>query len=333
MMSKNMRAAAVVFSLALAAAAAAAAQTGSSAAHPAKPSQPVHASAATNAPKPAAPLASAPASSSPASAMPGGSSTAAPGAAPDQPVPVPPANCAGGSCDATPAHITIATPAPAPAPWPWQERIAWAANLLLFLIAYVGIWFAISALHKIERQTRYAETAAQAAAESAKAALLLAEAQQRAERPWIVVSPDPVPGAPDAFTIVAMNRGRGPARIVSLVDEIATARDESALPPAPAFRSEPRAPRVPIVLLPGESTGLKSFRRDDVKVVCESAENLRRVEEWDLKVYLYGDITYADLRSPGDSEVHRTSWCCWYIHGHQKSGMVVAGPPEYNVHT
>ena len=207
------------------------------------------------------------------------------------------------------------------------------AQIVLVLIAYVGVMIGLSLLRKIERQSHFAEAAAQAAAEGAKAALLLAEAQQRAERPWIIVTPEPVPGVPDAFTVVAMNRGRGPARIVSLVDEIATAHDETALPPAPAFRSEPRAPRVPIILLPGESTGLKSFRRDDVRTVCESAENIRRVEEWDLKIYLYGAITYADLRSPSDAEVHRTSWCCWYIHGHQKSGLVVAGPPEYNVHT
>ncbi len=332
MISKKLGVAAVLFSLALAIACAAA-QTGNSAANRNKPSKPA----------PAAPAAAAPAVSNPAqSGAPGAAAPTAPNTASPAtpgvvaPAPsnaVPPANCQGGSCDSSPSHITIATPAPAPAPWPWQDRILWVAQIVLVLIAYVGVMLALSLLRKIERQSRYAETAAQAAAESAKAALLLAEAQQRAERPWIIVSPEPVPGAADSFTIVAMNRGRGPARIVSLVDDIVTAHDEPALPPAPAFRTEPRAPRVPIILLPGESTGLKSFRRDDVRTVCDSPENMRRVEEWDLKIYLYGAITYADLRSPNESDVHQTSWCCWYIHGHQKSGMVVAGPPEYNVHT
>jgi hypothetical protein len=242
-------------------------------------------------------------------------------------------NCQGGPCDAPPPHITIATPAPAPAPWPLQQRISWAANLILVLIAYVGVMLGLSALRKIERQTRYGEIAAQAAAESAKAALLLAQAQERAERPWIVISPEPVPGTQDSFTVVATNRGRSPARVVSLVDEIALARDESHLPPAPTFKTEPRAPHTPSILLPGESAEIKSFSRGDVKTVCETAEVLRQVEEWEEKIFLYGRLSYIDLRSVDETQTHETSWCCWYIHGRQKSGLVIAGAPEYNRHT
>jgi hypothetical protein len=214
-----------------------------------------------------------------------------------------------------------------------QERISWAANLILVLIAYMGVMLGLSALRKIERQTRFGETAAQAAAESAKAALLLAQAQERAERPWIVISPEPVPGTQDSFTVVATNRGRSPARVVSLVDEIATARDESHLPPAPAFKTAPRAPHTPSILLPGETAEIKSFSRGDVKAVCESAEELRHLEEWEVKIFLYGRLNYVDLRSVDETEMHETSWCCWYIHGRQKSGLVIAGTPEYNRHT
>jgi hypothetical protein len=42
---------------------------------------------------------------------------------------------------------------------------------------------------------------------------------------------------------------------------------------------------------------------------------------------------YRDLVSPQGSNEHETNWCCWYIHGRQKSGMVIAGPPSYNSHT
>jgi hypothetical protein len=247
--------------------------------------------------------------------------------------PAPQTNCQGGPCDAPPPHITIATPAPAPAPWPLQERISWAANLILVLIAYMGVMLGLSALRKIERQTRFGETAAQAAAESAKAALLLAQAQERAERPWIVISPEPVPGTQDSFTVVATNRGRSPARVVSLVDEIALAHDESHLPPAPAFKTEPRAPHTPSILLPGETAEIKSFSRGEVKTVCETAEDLRHLEEWEVKIFLYGRLVYVDLRSADETQTHETSWCCWYIHGRQKSGLVIAGAPEYNRHT
>jgi hypothetical protein len=39
------------------------------------------------------------------------------------------------------------------------------------------------------------------------------------------------------------------------------------------------------------------------------------------------------LIAPADSQEHETNWCCWYIHGRQTSGLVIAGPPEYNSHT
>jgi hypothetical protein len=244
-----------------------------------------------------------------------------------------PANCQGGACDATPSHITIATPAPAPAPWPWQDRISWMANLVLVLFAYAGVMIALSALRKIERQTRYAEAAAQAAADSAKAVLVYAQSQAEADRPWVLVGTESVPGTPDKFNIVATNRGRSPARIVSLVDEIASAGDDSKLPPNPVYINEPQPPSTSNILLPGESMGIKSFSRGEVNSVCETPEHLQLVESWVEKIYLYGNITYLDLRSPDGTQTHETSWCCWYIHGRQKSGMVMAGPPAYNRHT
>jgi hypothetical protein len=289
--------------------------TAGATAQAANPASPTHPTATPSAPAGAASPAASPATG------PAGANPAAP------------TDCQGGACDATPAHITIATPAPAPAPWPLQERISWAANLILVLIAYMGVMLGLSALRKIERQTRFAETTAQAAADSAKAALMYAEAQALAQRPWLVVTAEPEPGPHDRFTIVATNRGRSPTRIVTLADETMTARDEAHLPPSPVFKSEPQPPRVPIILLPGEATGLKSFSREDVKSVCQSADDLRRVEAWESKIYLYGTVTYIDLRAPAGREPYETGWCCWYIHGHQKSGMVIAGTPEYNRHT
>jgi len=229
-------------------------------------------------------------------------------------------------------HITIATPAPAPAPWSLQDRIKWLTVVLLVLIAYVGVWLAIATLRKIERQTRYAETTAQAAAESAKAALLFAENQAKANRSWILISTKPNPGVINGFTVVATNRGGSPARVVSLAEAVAIVPDESQLPPDPVFKTEPSPPVAPMLLLPGESANIKNFQRDEVKSVCESAEQVLRVEDWKEKIFLYGKVTYADLvASPGDT--HETGWCCWYIHGRQKSGMIMAGPLDYNKHT
>ena len=242
-------------------------------------------------------------------------------------------DCLGGNCDVQPAHISIATPAPAPAPWPWQERIAWGANIVLVVLGYIAILVAHSLLRKIERQTRYGETAAQAAQDTAQALLTQIQARARAERPWVLVSVRPAQNIENGFAVMATNRGRSPARIISTVDEIVSAVDEAHLPAAPEYKNEPVAPADHIILLPGEATEILTFSRADVKRVCESEEVLARIEKWEERIFIYGKVDYRDLTSPDNAEPRESSWFCWYIHGRQKSGMVMAGPPAYNRHT
>lgn len=230
-------------------------------------------------------------------------------------------------------QITIATPAPAPAPWPWQDRIAWAANLVLVVLGYAGILLALSILKKIEGQMQYAETAALAAQESAQTALHHAQAIERAERPWILVTIEPSRRVENRFMIAATNRGRGPARILSSVDKITIEPDQSSLPDDPSYeRAEPNLSLASVILLPGESTAIKIFGREDVRELCRTEERLKRVERWEEVILLYGQIVYEDLIGAGGSQ-HETSWCCWYIHGQQESGMEMAGPPSYHRHT
>jgi len=243
-------------------------------------------------------------------------------------------DCEGGTCDYQPPHITIATPAPAPAPWPLQERIAWGANVLLALLGYAGIMLALSTLRKIERQTKYGEAAATAAGEAAQAALLHAQAILHAERPWILITVAPSPSIENGFNVIATNRGRSPARIVATADETRIAIDEEHLPGIPEYRTaDPDIPPVSHILLPGEFTGIKSFSRDDVKGLCTSEEGLRRIENWEERIFLYGKVHYEDLTAPAGQQTHETAWCCRYIHGRQKSGLVIAGTEEYNLHT
>jgi len=79
--------------------------------------------------------------------------------------------------------------------------------------------------------------------------------------------------------------------------------------------------------------GIKSFSRDEVLSICRNQDQMRRVENWEEKIYLYGKVAYADLQAPDEKKLYETGWCCWYIHGRQKSGMVTAGPRNYNLHT
>jgi hypothetical protein len=205
---------------------------------------------------------------------------------------------------------------------------------VLVILGYVGIMMCVSLLKKIDRQTGYAETAADAAAASAQAALLNAQAVVHSERPWILITVEPSRSVENSFTVMATNRGRTPARIIATEERTRIAIDEKHLPRTPEYVNEkPGAPLVPIILLPGEFTAIKPFSRDDVKGLCDSEERFKRIETWEEKVYLYGKITYEDLISPPVSQVHETNWCCWYIHGRQNSGLVMAGPVEYNSHT
>jgi hypothetical protein len=269
-----------------------------------------------------------------ASVQPAASQTAqtAPASPPANPAAKP--DCQSGPCDYQPPRITIATPAPAPAPWPLQERIAWGANILLALLGYAGIMMALSILKKIERQGKYVETAAQAAADSAQAALLHSQAILHAERPWVLISVTASPSVENGFTVMATNRGRSPARLTGMANETRIAVNEAQMPGIPEFGPEdPEMPAVSIILLPGEVTSIKSFCRDDVKGLCDSEEKLRRIENWEERIFLYGKITYKDLLAPPDAAAHQTGWCCRYIHGRQKSGLVIAGTQEYNLHT
>lgn len=244
------------------------------------------------------------------------------------------ADCQSGPCDYQPAHITIATPAPAAAPWPLQDRIAWGAEVLLALFGYVGILLALSFLKRIERQTKFVETAATAAAESAQAALMHSKAILHAERPWVLVTVVTSPSIENGFTIMATNRGRSPARVVAMLEKTIIVADETQLPKIPEYPAiDPEGPPISIILLPGEFTTIKSFSRDDVKGLCGTEEALRRVQEWEERIFLYGKVVYRNLLEPDEAQDHATSWSCRYIHGRQKSGLIVAGPQKYNAHT
>lgn len=242
------------------------------------------------------------------------------------------ADCNGVPCDQKQVIVTL--PQQPVQPWLLRERISWGAYLLLALVGYVGIMLAISTLKKIERNTVLAETTAQAALDASQAALAIAQAILLSERPWILVSIEPAINKPNSFTITATNKGRTPAMITAMLDQVGIKSDEAHLPATPEYdRQQESQPMIPVTLVPGESTPIKIFGRDDVPAITESEERLKRIENWDEKLFLHGRIVYRDLVAPRGTNEHETNWCCWYIHGRQKSGMVIAGPPGYNSHT
>ena len=246
----------------------------------------------------------------------------------------PNSNCNGGPCGSQPPQIIVNGPAPANPPWTWYQRVAWSANIVLAVLGYVGIMLALRTLKNIERHAESGTAAIQVAKECASAALAQSQSLVDSERPWIVVSVEPFLTMENSFKVVATNRGRTPAKIVSTVDQVEVAIDETHLAETPEFESvESGALPNPIILLPGESVGIRPFRREDVRSVCEDDAQFERIELWQEKVFLFGRVTYMDLLSTPAKQRHETDWCCWYVHGEKESALLVAGPPEYNRHS
>lgn len=253
-------------------------------------------------------------------------------------------DCNGVPCEAQAPNFVVTLPDPKPAPWPIHDRILWAACLILVFVGYAGVLF----LRKIEQNTRAIEglagalqesanaaaAAATAASETAQSALLHAQSIVSAERPWILVTAEPTRGVDNSFEITATNRGRTPATITSALDQVVFAAEEAQLPATLEFKPlESGARFVPIILLPGEAATLKTVSRDDMPALSGSAEKFSSVASWSEKLFLCGKVAYTDLIAPAGKEAHETSWCCWFIHGKQRSALVPAGGPEHNAHS
>ena len=235
---------------------------------------------------------------------------------------------------AQPPQIIVNSPPPAAAPWTWHDRALWGANIVLAVLGYVGIMLALRLLKNIDHNTKTSVEASQAALESASAALAQTQAFVNAERPWIVVTVEPFLTMENSFKVMATNRGRTPARLLTTEDHVRIAADEKSLPKSPEYDSASKTTLTePLILLPGESVGIRPFSRDEVRSLCSSDEEFERVEIWEDKIFLYGCVTYKDLISVPDKQTHQTDWCCRYIHGETKSALVITGPPEYNKHT
>jgi hypothetical protein len=229
-------------------------------------------------------------------------------------------------------QIIVTAPPAAPSAWTWHDRVLWGANIVLVILGYVGVLLALKTLKHIQKQTDFGVTAAQAALQCANAALESSQAIVDSGRPWIVITVEPFMTVENGFKVMATNRGRTPARITATADRVKIAPDETKLPPTPDYGSGKSSIQFePIILLPGESAGIRPVRRADLRALCSSDDEYRKIEKWDQKLFIYGRVTYRDMISPLDQPSHETDWCCWYVFG-DRDALVLAGPPEYNQH-
>ena len=238
-----------------------------------------------------------------------------------------------GANSQQPPQIVVTPAPPQPAPWTWHDKVLWGAEIVLVILGYAGVLLALKALKNMQRQTEFGVSAAQAALQCANAALESSQAIVDSGRPWIVITVEPFLSVDHGFKVMATNRGRTPARILTKADCVKIAKDETELPTPPDYDSGKSAtPFEPIILLPGETAGIRPFRRSDVRGHCSSDEQFKRLERWEEKLFVYGRVIYRDLISPLDQPNHETDWCCWYVYG-DKDALVLAGPPEYNKHS
>ena len=239
----------------------------------------------------------------------------------------------GGGQGSQPPQIVVNAPPPQAGPWTWHDKVLWGANLVLVILGYIGVVLALKMLKNIQRQTEFGVSAAQAALQCANASLESSQAIVDSGRPWIVVTVEPLLTAEHGFKVMATNRGRTPARILAKADCVKVLPDDTHFPAVPDYETGKSAtPFEPIILLPGETAGIRPFRRSDVRSYCASDEQFENVQKWEEKLYVYGRVIYRDLISPMDQPNHETDWCCWYVFA-EKDALVLAGPPEYNKHS
>ncbi|HEV2287347.1 MAG TPA: hypothetical protein VGR81_00170 [Candidatus Acidoferrales bacterium] len=100
----------------------------------------------------------------------------------------------------------------------WWARISnilmAIGTLALAIIGFIGARIALGTLDKIKEQTAHAETAAEAARDSAKAAFLNAQAVINNERPWIMLSSFDPPGKDYWSLVTQMVASRQPLNAV-----------------------------------------------------------------------------------------------------------------------
>jgi hypothetical protein len=231
-------------------------------------------------------------------------------------------------------QIIVNPPAPPLVEWGWRQQLTWGATIVLAVLGYVGIMLALRTLKSIDKHLESGGAVTKVAMDTANAALALAQAIASSERPWIVVTVEPFLTMENSFKVMASNRGRSPARIVSSVDQVKIAVDETNLAKVPEFEKvEAGDEPEPIVLLPGEATGIWALNREDLGTICKTPEVLKKVERWEETLFLFGRIQYMELSAVGEAQMHETFWCCRYIHGEKSSALVMAGPPAYNKHS
>ena len=193
-------------------------------------------------------------------------------------------------------------------------------NILLFGAAVAGIIIAARTLRQIRDQ-------ATSGRDSARAALLSAQAVIDAERPWFVVSIEKSKPSFNFWRIRITNKGRTPGQLVELFEDRIFVDTPESLPLPPKYSSPTYAPDTSF-FANGESFTIRETYDDDGFLPKDIWEQQSKTKLDFLVVY--GKVSYKDTFTGGRGNeiLHETRFC--YLWQGPQECFVPCGPAEYN---
>jgi hypothetical protein len=176
-------------------------------------------------------------------------------------------------------------------PW-WYVLIAWPDG--------IAVWAVLATLGAIIWQSIETRRAAQAS-------LLNAQALINAERPWLLVTVQEVPGPRGGFSVKATNKGRTPAIIASAHLGCVAVKDITDLPAIPPHGQGSMIQDH--IVVPDDSPLVWWFEGETLKRILGSSFPLG---PWENQVYVFGVVRYRDLLTPAGAVTHETRWISLY---------------------
>jgi len=166
----------------------------------------------------------------------------------------------------------------------------------------------------------------EATRDSARAALLNAQAVINAERAWLIAEPVENAGKPNFYEIRIKNSGQTPARFIRGDATYLFIEQPDKLPVPPQYKSPILVPQQ---LLIASNKGFPIPHGYDV-------DHLRARSEATGKTFvIYGRIVYNDTITPAIE--HETRWCFGYLPDANEVNaggrFVLTGPSEYTDNT
>lgn len=182
-------------------------------------------------------------------------------------------------------------------------------------------------------ETRKAARGAQVAAD---AALLNAQAFINAERPWILVKAEMAKRweAGTWYQVVAVNKGRTPAEVISHAENCIVIGIVDSLPNIAEYGKTEPYPS-PQIIVPGESVVIGEIT--EYSLVGKNVADITRFRNMETEGYVYGSIIYRDLLGrPDAAKLYETRWC-FSVHTCGVQELLVMeygwGGTEYTRHT